>query len=93
MREFFFVFVVILVLLGLTAIRYRKQIVSFIGFARMMKDVKDQAGATRTLNTEKGSGQLVNCSKCGVWIPQNKAIARGNTTLCSNCLQTTDSQL
>lgn len=73
MREFIFILVVILVLLGLTAIRYRKTIAGMIGVAKMINEAKN-AAAGNTIGAKPASVQLVNCAKCGVWVPQNKAI-------------------
>jgi hypothetical protein len=84
MKEIVFILFVVLILLALTALRYRKQIAGLIGVARMLKDVKDQVGQTNTLSAEQPSVQLVSCAKCGVWVPQNKALARGGKFYCSN---------
>lgn len=90
MREALFILVVILVLLGLTAFRYRKAISGMIGFARMLKDAKQglQGPAGKVLQREpERSAVLVNCDKCGVWVPQNKARKRGGLFYCSDeCL-------
>ena len=77
MREFIFIIIVILVLLALTAIRYRKTIAGILGVAKMLKEAKDAASGTKAVGGEKPSVQLVNCAKCGVWVPQNKALKRG----------------
>lgn len=77
MRELFFILIVILLLLALTAIRYRKQIAGMIGLARMLKEAKAAAGDPRSMKGEQASVHLVSCSKCGVWIPQSKAIKLG----------------
>lgn len=88
MREIFVILVVILVLLGLTALRYRKQIAGILGLARALKDAKDAVGQSRVISAdEKTSIPLVNCSKCGVWVPQNKARKVGEVFYCSDeCL-------
>ena len=89
MREILVILVVILVLLGLTALRYRKQIAGILGLARALKDAKDAVGQSRTISSdEKTSIPLVNCSKCGVWVPQNKARKVGEIFYCSDkCVQ------
>lgn len=90
MREAFFILFVVAVLLGLTAIRYRKQIAGMIGFARMLKEAK-QAVTQGTASSPGNDGKsipLVNCSKCGVWVPQNKARMVGEVFFCSDeCVQ------
>ncbi|HQZ98291.1 MAG TPA: PP0621 family protein [Pyrinomonadaceae bacterium] len=86
MREALFIILVALVLLAWTAFRYRKQISGVIGFARMLKDAKSEmtAGPRQIQqNPEKGI-PLVNCSKCGVWVPQNKARKVGDLFFCSD---------
>ena len=85
MREVIFILFVILVLLALTAVRYRKQIANVIGVARMLKDVKDQAAVSTKLAGEQPSVQLVSCAKCGVWVPQGKALLRQQAFYCSDC--------
>ena len=89
MREFLVILVVVFVLLGLTALRYRKQIAGILGLARALKDAKDAVGQSRTSSLdEKKSIPLVNCSKCGVWVPQNKARKVGEIFYCSDkCVQ------
>ena len=89
MREFFVVLVVILVLLGLTALRYRKQIAGLLGLARALKAAKDAVGQSRAISSDgKTSIPLLNCSKCGVWVPQNKARKVGELFYCSDeCVQ------
>lgn len=84
MREFFFIFVVILLLLALTALRYRKQISGILGVAKMLKEVKDQASQANAIRGEQASVQLVNCARCGVWVPQDKAVDKGGNFYCSN---------
>jgi len=85
MKEGFVILVVILILLALTALRYRKQISGVIGVARMLKKVKDSAVAGKQIKPEPTSVQLVSCAKCGVWVPQGKAIQRQQAFYCSDC--------
>jgi hypothetical protein len=90
MREFTFILIVVLLLLTLTAIRYRKQIAGLIGVARMLKDAKDAVRQTSIRGEEAPSVQLVNCAKCGVWVPQDKAvkIADGYFYCSDECVKT-----
>ena len=84
--DILFILFVIAILFGLTAIRYRKQITGMIGLARALKDVKDMAGRGRVMSSEPTSSiPLVNCAKCGVWVPQDKAIKLKDCFYCSNC--------
>ncbi len=89
MREILVILVVIMVLLGLTALRYRKQIAGILGLARALKDAKDAMGQSRTISHDQNTSiPLVNCSRCGVWVPQNKARKVGEIFYCSDeCVQ------
>ena len=89
--ELLVILVVLIVLIATTAFRYRKQISGLIGFARMLKDAKDGlAEGPKQIRTDAGKGiPLVNCSKCGVWVPQNKARKVGEIFFCSDeCVRT-----
>ena len=90
MREAFVILIVIAVLLGLTAIRYRKQIAAMIHIWRSLKSMRQQA--QRQVQPEKAEelGSLVSCAKCGTWVPEQRAIKlRGGIVYCSsNCLET-----
>lgn len=89
MRETLFILFVILVLLGLTAIRYRKTIAGLLGVAKMLREAKDAAQGN-TIGDKPASVQLVNCAKCGVWVPQHKAIRqREGVFYCSTTCQKT----
>ena len=91
MREVFLILLVFAVILGLTAIRYRKQIVTMLHIWRSLKSMRQQA-AQRQVPPENAeqAGPLVNCSKCGTWVPEQRAIKlRGGTFYCSSsCLET-----
>ena len=83
MKEVLFILLVVFILAATTALRYRKQIAGMIGFAKMLKEAKQnltQGSANRLRPEEKGI-PLVNCSKCGVWIPQTKAVKVGDLYL------------
>jgi hypothetical protein len=73
MREGLFILAVLAVILILTAIRYRKQITGAIGLARAIKEARRPRG----MAGERKAGALVPCSKCGVRIPEDKAISIG----------------
>lgn len=90
MREAFIILLVIFGLLALTALRYRKQIAGMIGFARMLKEAKQNItqGSSHIQGSAGKSIPLVNCSKCGVWVPRNKARKVGDIFFCSDkCVQ------
>lgn len=86
MREAFFILLVLFVLLALTAIRYRKQIAGMIGLARMLRQARRSAAAGK--RSVSGAGevgvQLVNCSKCDIWVPQNRAVKFRDGFVCSS---------
>jgi len=83
MRDAIFILFVALILLGITAIKYRKQIAGMIGVARMLKEAAQPRGRSVPGDTGK-SIPLVNCTKCGVWVPQNKARKVGDLFFCSD---------
>ena len=90
MREALFILLIVCVLAALTAIRYRKQISGMIGFAKRLKEAKQNisVGSPRVMQTPEKSIPLVNCSKCGVWVPQNKLRKVGDLFFCSDeCVQ------
>jgi len=89
MKEALFILVVIGVLAALTAIRYRKQITGMIGVARMLKETtRGVAGAGKRVSGETKGIPLVNCCRCGVWVPQGKAIKVRDDSYCSEaCLK------
>ena len=90
MREALVVLLVIFLLLALTAIRYRKQIAGVLGVARMLRDAKRAASGTQQSLPQEPprSRQLVNCAKCGIWVPEEKARKVGEIFFCSKaCLE------
>lgn len=86
MKEALVILLVLVLLLALTAVRYRKQIAGVLGVARMLRDAKRAAaGMHRNLPREDAKAvQLVNCAKCAVWVPQVKAFKVGANFYCSN---------
>ncbi len=91
MREALFILLVVFGLLAWTAFRYRKTLAGMIGFARMIKDAKNELGSPKKETSgQAGKGStLVNCSTCGVWVPQTKARKFGESFYCSDeCVKT-----
>jgi hypothetical protein len=88
MKEAFVILLVIAILLALTAVKYRRQIVGAIEIWRSMKAFRDQlrqkpeeTNSPRPVN----AGKLVNCAKCGTWVPEDRAIRLKNGTyFCSS---------
>lgn len=92
MREALFILLVIGLLLAFTAYQYRRQLRAMREFWRMAKDMRRMASHVRNEVEEPkipASGKLVNCSKCGTWVPEERAIRLGRTsTFCSStCLE------
>lgn len=80
MREAFFILLIIAVIIALTAYRYRRQISSVYGIWRMLKQARRQQSKNRDSIkgvNEADSGPLVNCTKCGTWVPESRAIKLG----------------
>jgi len=90
MKEAFFILFVIALLLGLTAIRYRRQIGTMLHIWRSLKSMREQVKEKQVRHPDSiPAGPLVNCAKCGTWVPEQKAIQlRGGTFYCSSaCLE------
>ena len=89
MREAVFILIVLAVLIGLTLIRYRKQIKGMIGLARTLKEIRDTARVPREAKENKKPAALVNCSKCSIWVPEGRALKAEGRYFCSEtCLKT-----
>jgi Pyruvate/2-oxoacid:ferredoxin oxidoreductase delta subunit len=92
MKEAFVILAVLGVVLFLTAIRYRRQIAAGVQIWRSMKAMREQF-KQQTGKTVKAkpvdAGKLVNCAKCGTWVPEQKAIMlRDGSAFCSQgCLE------
>ena len=92
MKEALFIFVVVAVLVAFTAYKYRKQIRTVREFWRMAQQIRQaQTPPTREVKEApiRPAGKLVNCSKCGTWVPDEKAVRLGRSTVfCSSgCLE------
>jgi formylmethanofuran dehydrogenase subunit E len=88
--KFLFVLILILIALAMIAVRYRKQINSLIATARLLKEAKDAAQSGRLGHAPmpqrtKTAVHLLNCSKCGVWVPEDKSVRRAGQLYCSRC--------
>ena len=94
MKEAILILGVLLVIVVLTAIRYRKQIAAVMQIWRSLRSVKEQFKQKQEQVGEQKSvsgGPLVNCARCGTWVPEQRAIKlRGGVIYCSTeCLETT----
>ncbi|MEO8648029.1 MAG: hypothetical protein ABI539_02570 [Acidobacteriota bacterium] len=91
MKETLVVLLVIGILMALTAVRYRRQIATGIQIWKMLRGASPTNRGERDLKGEPvAKGPLVVCSKCGTWVPGEKAIRLGqNAVYCSaQCLET-----
>ena len=94
MREALVILFVMAIIVILTAVRYRKQIAGAVQIWRALKSARDQirdSGPTRREEQPAQAGPLVNCARCGTWVPENRAIdLRGGIFYCSTaCLEST----
>jgi formylmethanofuran dehydrogenase subunit E len=85
-----FVIALILIALAMIAVRFRNQINGLIATARFLKETKDAAQQAQLRQSPrpqptKTPVHLINCSKCGVWVPQDKALQRAGQTYCERC--------
>ena len=86
--EILFVLAIIVTLIALTALRYRKQLGAGVRFARILKEAKTAAGQKRAVTGEPAAVPLVNCSTCGVWVPRGKSAANSKgERSCIACLE------
>lgn len=90
MKEALIILAVVVVLIGLTAFKYRRQIMAGVKVWRMISGLRD---GSRSINEpparQATSGRLLNCSKCGTWVAEERAVRLGqNTYFCSAaCLE------
>lgn len=81
MREVLIILGVIVVLLGLTALRYRKQIKQIFGVAKMLNEAKNAATSQIPVKRKTEGVKLANCTKCGIFVPES-SLSGG---ICSKC--------
>lgn len=90
MREALFILLIVGLLFAITAFRYRRQIQTVLGVWRMLSAARPNA-RNRQVETDQSpsSGNLVNCAKCGTWVPEERAIrVPPNIYYCSrNCVE------
>ncbi|CAN5169155.1 hypothetical protein BH20ACI1_BH20ACI1_19570 [soil metagenome] len=94
MTKLLFIFLLLLVVGGIIALRYRRQIQSAIYIWQMFKKMR-QVNKPQEKQIEKTEDakdvQLVRCAKCGTWTPQKNALnLRSKAFYCStNCMEKT----
>jgi len=83
MKELFVIFVVAAFLLALTAVKYRRQIVTLITiwkqFQAARARIQQASTAPRPIEPDRGI-KLVNCARCGKWVPESTARRHSTTT-------------
>jgi Sec-independent protein translocase protein TatA len=92
MTKFLVITFLIIVLFGLVALRFRKQIQTALYVLKMfrqMRKVNQPEPENVIEKTEKADGQLVRCVRCGTWVPETKAMSLGPKMFyCStNCIE------
>ena len=92
MREAIVILIVIAVLLALTAIKYRRQIVTLIGFYKQVQairlGIKNGPGSSVASKPLEGI-QLVKCDRCGKWVSETQSIRNENRVVCTEGCQLT----
>jgi len=82
----------LVVILALIATRFRQQIKMAIYVWRMFRKLRLAKSDDKQIEKQENpkDSALVRCSKCGTWIPQNKALnLRSGIYYCSKiCLET-----
>lgn len=90
MREAIFILLVLLVLLGLTAFRFRNHIWAVYKVWQALssaRELTDQA-SQQQIPKNKAEEPLVKCVKCGTWVPKGRAIDLGSAVYCSSgCIE------
>lgn len=79
MKEGVVILAVILVLLGLTAIRYRRQIAASIHIYRQLRGLGSELKSPRspTSMDPKRAESMICCEKCRKWVPETESVAFG----------------
>lgn len=89
--KFLFILLILMLVFGLIALRYRKQIQTALDVWRMFRKMQEKPKAEKRIEKTANpiDTQLVKCAKCGAWIPLTKAIYfRSKTFYCSkDCMK------
>ena len=74
--EFLFILLVVLLLFGWTAFRYRRQIGMVLGFGKALREARARAVNPAAARQPEmlPKRELVHCSSCGTWVPSERAI-------------------
>lgn len=80
MREAIFILFILLILVGFTVYRYRKQLRFGLDIWRALRSARDLSGKaqeTQLPPRATSERELVTCAKCSSWIPEGDAIRFG----------------
>ncbi|MCC7309402.1 MAG: hypothetical protein IT173_17705 [Acidobacteria bacterium] len=90
MREALFIFLIILLLAGFTLFRYRRHLFAMLELYRTVQGIRERRPRAQVPDEPVARGPLVNCQKCGTWVPEDKAVRLGRSAFyCSTkCLET-----
>ena len=86
MREALIILTVVAVLIVLTAIKYRRQIVALIGFYRQLRTLRSgmrEGDGRARINNPVDGIQLIKCDRCGKWLPENETTRLNSGTVCA----------
>lgn len=84
MREALVILAILLVLVILTGIRYRKQLMMLVQVWRMLKNARSGTTADEKQIDKPKDVPLINCAKCGAWVSRSEAVKIGsNKFLCT----------
>ena len=92
MIKFLFIFILLLLLAGLFALRYRRHIQSAVYVLQMFKKMRQMNKPQEKQITKAenlNDTELVRCAKCGTWTsPSNALKLRSKSYFCStNCME------
>lgn len=77
MKEALIILVVVAVLLGLTALKYRRQITAVLRIYRQLKGIRSGSSSPQAVDPALGSETMVCCERCRKWVAEDRAIRFG----------------
>ncbi len=78
--KFLIVLILLLVVVGLIAFRYRKQIQTALYFWRMYRNMRQMTKppGEKQIDKPATNAALVRCSGCGDWVEETNVLKMGN---------------
>jgi hypothetical protein len=88
MREAIVILLVIAVLLALTAIKYRRQIVTLIGFYKQVQAIRSGLKSDGVPQGQRPLDgiQLIKCDHCGKWVVPDRSTRSAGKVICGDCV-------